>query len=166
MAHVDLLGLLALVTVGFGWGRPVPFNPYNLRDQKWGPAIVGGAGPFANAILILICAAALRLVGALAGLPPDNALVFFLAFMVRINAALLFFNLIPIPPLDGSKFLLSALSDPKHYRLRLALETRGPVYLLLLILADTVLFNGLVFGAFFGFLIGAVTRLFGLGDIL
>jgi len=166
VAHVDFLGLLALVTVGFGWGKPVPFNPYNLREQKWGPALVGAAGPFSNLLLIVIAAAALRIVLTATGLQADNALVFFLAFMVQINAALLFFNLIPIPPLDGSKFLLSALSSPKHYALRQALETKGPIYLLLLILGDSLIFNGLIFGTLFRAVVGVINAVFGLNGAI
>ncbi len=163
IAHVDLIGLLALITVGFGWGKPVPFNPYNLRDQKWGPVIVASAGPLANVLLFLISGVILKLLVVFTGLPMDNALLYFLAFMVQINAALFLFNLIPVPPLDGSKFLLSVLDHPKYARLRYTLETRGPLILLMVIVFDSFLFHGLIFGTILGGAISAATSIFGLG---
>jgi Zn-dependent protease len=161
LAHVDMLGLAAILTIGFGWGKPVPFNPYNLRNQKWGPVLVAFAGPLSNLVLFTITALTLRLLAP--SLSSGNALTTFLIVMAQFNAALFLFNLIPIPPLDGSKFLLSALDGPQHARTRFLLETRGPMYLLVLILADTFLLNGAIFGALFGGAIGFMFRLFGLG---
>ena len=161
IAHVDPIGLLALIAVGFGWGKPVPFNPYNLRNQKWGPSIVAGAGPLANVVLMLISGLLLRL---LAGrLPADNALGYFLMALVFINAILFLFNLIPIPPLDGSKFLLAALDKPQHARARFLLETRGPLILLFLILIDSLLFTGLIFGGLFSLAAALVGLIVGPG---
>ncbi len=94
--------------------------------------------------------------------PGDNALALFLISMIMINAALFMFNLIPIPPLDGSKFLLSALDHPRHARTRFMLETRGPVILMAIVLGDAFLLNGLIFGTLFGYLIRGITALFGL----
>ena len=54
LAHLDMIGTLMLLIVGFGWGKPVPFNPFNLKYPKWGPAIVALAGPFANLICVVI----------------------------------------------------------------------------------------------------------------
>lgn len=161
IAHVDPIGLLALISVGFGWGRPVPFNPYNLRNQKWGPSIVAAAGPSANVALMLVSGLLLRL---LAGrLPGDNALVYFLGALVFINAILFLFNLIPIPPLDGSKFLLAALDSPRHARTRFLLETRGPLILLFLILFDSLFFGDLVFGNLFRLAAALVNLIVGPG---
>ncbi len=157
VAHVDLLGLVALVTIGFGWGKPVPFNPYNLRNQKWGPSIVAAAGPASNVLLMLVSGLLLRFL--LPVMSSENALIFFLTALAYINAGLFLFNLIPLPPLDGSKFLLAALTHPKYARTRFLLETQGPMILLLTVLADSLLLNGLIFGNLFNlahFLVSAV----------
>lgn len=116
--HIDPIGsiilpvLLIFSNAGFvlGWAKPVPFNPYNLSDKKYGSAKVAIAGPASNFILALIFGLILRF------LPVDllvnyNIAVFaqLLSTIVWINLLLMVFNLIPIPPLDGSKVLLTFL---------------------------------------------------------
>ncbi len=97
LAHLDPFGTLLLFIAGIGWGKPVPFNPYNLTNQKWGPALVSFAGPGSNFLMALLTGLSLRF------LELDNfALVFFLSFFVWINLILGVLNLMPIPPLDGS----------------------------------------------------------------
>lgn len=86
----------------FGAAKPVPFNPYNFRNQKWGEAIVAFAGPLVNICLALIFAATIVLAPGL-GLPDSYATL--AASVVTLNLFLAFFNLVPIPPLDGSKIL-------------------------------------------------------------
>jgi len=110
--HIDLFGSIILPLlmifsgsgVIFGWAKPVPFNPYNLRDQKYGPAKVALAGPLGNLILAVMFASVLRLFPGI-----DSALVSFLGMIVYINLMLMVFNLLPIPPLDGSKVLAAFL---------------------------------------------------------
>ncbi len=105
--HVDLWGtivvplLLILSQAGFvfGWAKPVPVNYYNLRHGKWGPVIVALAGPLTNFVLLAVF-------GLLARVSPAGTALPYLFFtLASINAVLMFFNLIPIPPLDGSKVL-------------------------------------------------------------
>ncbi|MBU1348632.1 site-2 protease family protein [Patescibacteria group bacterium] len=146
IAHIDPFGLMALVTVGFGWGKPVPFNPYNLRDQKWGPVKVALAGPAMNLLVAILLGFLLRFVGI--WLSATNLLVQFLYVSIFINVALLLFNLLPIPPLDGSKLLLASLRGPEWARLRMWLETRGPWLLIGLVVLDAV-FGLDVFGTLF-----------------
>ena len=134
IAHLDLMGFVALVLIGFGWGKPVPFNPYNLRFQKWGSTLVAFAGPASNIISVVVFGTILKYTHTL--LPEGNLLIEFLVLLVVLNLVLFLFNLIPIPPLDGSKFLLSALAAPKYFRIRLILESRGPMILLLIIILD------------------------------
>ncbi|RJO59542.1 site-2 protease family protein [Candidatus Parcubacteria bacterium] len=105
LSHVDPFGLLALIFLGFGWGKPVPFNPYNLKFKRWGPALVSLAGPFSNLLGVIVFGLALRLVLQFTALPPDNLLITFLFLLVAFNIVLMIFNLLPIPPLDGSKLL-------------------------------------------------------------
>jgi len=104
LVHLDPFGTLLLLTVGIGWGKPVPFNPYNLRNQKWGSALVGLAGPTSNFLMALIIGLLLRF------LEPSNlGLFYFFSFFVWINIILGVFNLIPVPPLDGSHILFTIL---------------------------------------------------------
>jgi len=134
LAHIDPLGFVALLTVGFGWGKPVPFNPYNLKYPRWGPTLVALAGPGSNLILGLICALLFRFL--FPSLGEQNLLTVFLLYAAYLNFALMLFNLIPIPPLDGSKVLLSALADPRYQAARFFLETKGSMLLIGLIVLD------------------------------
>lgn len=105
--HLDpigsiLLPLLLVVTnspILFGWAKPVPYNPYNLRNQRYGNALVAGAGIATNLGLALGIGLLLRF------LPLEGPLIAILSYVVQINLILGVFNLIPIPPLDGSKIL-------------------------------------------------------------
>lgn len=159
LKHVDLLGFLMLLLVGFGWGKPVPFNPYNLKYPKWGPALVGLAGPLANLIGLIFFGIILKFLIMFGNLAPDNLLALFLTLLVIINLVLMLFNLLPIPPLDGSKVLLSILASPKYARTRFLLETRGPLILLGLIILDRIIGVN-IFGRLFGGIISAVYGLF------
>ena len=100
LAHLDAVGALFIFTMGFGWGKPVPFNPYNLRNKKWGPALVALAGPISNFIMAVLVGLLLRYLHLSGG-----ALLNFFVMFVWLNLMLGVFNLIPAPPLDGSHLL-------------------------------------------------------------
>lgn len=130
-AHIDPIGTLLLpiglflATGGrfmFAYAKPVPYNPYNLRNQQWGPALVGVAGPLTNFLLAAVCAAVIR-IAPLSGLAP------FMAIVVYANIMLMVFNLLPIPPLDGSKVLYALLPASAH-QLKATLERYGFMILL------------------------------------
>ncbi len=147
MVHVDPMGLLLAVVAGFGWAKPVPFNPHNLRVKKWGPTLVALSGPLSNFIQATVAAFALRATLA-SGFPMESPLIAFLGYYFLINTGLCLFNLLPLPPLDGSKLLLDALSAPQHAAKRLFLETRGPLILIGIMMLQ-VLFGISIFGIFF-----------------
>jgi len=132
-APVDILGALLIFFFGFGWARPVPINTRNFRNSKWGTVAVSLAGPGANFILALICA---FVVSAMEKFVPANTLTQFLYTVVymgvQLNVGLMVFNLIPIPPLDGSKVLMEFL--PPKYRFKMyTLERYFSIILLALI---------------------------------
>lgn len=137
--HMDLFGsillpILTFLSGGFiiGWAKPVPYNPYNLRSQKWGPALVALAGPGANIIIALIFGILIRS----AGIFPSSfypAIINTSSLIVLINITLAIFNLVPIPPLDGSKILFSIL--PYKWRdAQFFLEKYGFIILIFFIL--------------------------------
>lgn len=158
VAHIDPIGLLALVLVGFGWGKPVPYNRYNLRDQRLGPVAIAVAGPVSNLLMAIIAAVVFRIVAPELG--SENLLVLALQLFVMLNVALCLFNLIPIPPLDGSKLLLLALAGPHHARARTWIETRGSLLLIGVIVADAF-FNLGLFAAFSDLIRVVVIKLLG-----
>lgn len=149
LVHIDPMGLLLAVVAGFGWAKPVPFNPYNLRVQKWGPTLVAFAGPISNFLQAAIAAVGIRLAVS-SGFSAESLLVQFLGYYFFINIGLCFFNLLPIPPLDGSKLLLDALAAPQYARARFLIETQGPM-VLIGIMALQYLVNISIFGALFAF---------------
>lgn len=162
LSHIDWVGLLLLVSVGFGWGKPVPFNPHNLKYKKWGGTFVAIAGPASNLLLALVCGALFRGLAMYNVLPPDNALMFFLGFSVVINLILMVFNLIPIPPLDGSKFLFMLLDKPQHAELRHKLEIQGVWILLAVLIMDSILNLG-IFAGLFGWVQRVAVQILGSG---
>ncbi len=140
IAHIDPIGFLALVLIGFGWAKPVPFNPYNLvKSPRWGPVLVAFAGPLTNLFNVLFFGLILKFITSITGLAGYNLGIQFLNLLIVINVVLFVFNFIPIPPLDGSKILYSILNSPKYDQLKLKLETRGPIILILLLILDDFL---------------------------
>ncbi|TAK95105.1 site-2 protease family protein [Patescibacteria group bacterium] len=166
LRHLEIWGSLVvpilMITffhMGFGWAKPVPYNPYNLRDQKYGPALVGVAGPLSNILIAIVFGIAARLIyfpnsmvkveiisnffSAVSGggytelaqnIYGSFAAIFFLLFTMIgvVNVFLAFFNLIPIPPLDGSKLLFSLL--PINTEMKIMLEQFGFMFLLIILL--------------------------------
>ena len=140
IAHLDPLGSIALILAGFGWGRPVPVNPTALRSRRFGHLMVGLAGPAANFVVALASVIALRIAYPTSGFAFDVPFSLRLLYtLVVVNVILGVFNLLPIPPLDGST-LLSIVLPPSQQGIVRFLEQYGIFFLLgLLILAPNLL---------------------------
>ncbi|MFH0906734.1 MAG: site-2 protease family protein [bacterium] len=129
----------------FGWAKPVPYNPYNLRDQKYGSAKVAAAGPFANLLVALVFGLALRFMPL--QVLAFNGLAQIFSLIVFLNILLAVFNLVPLPPLDGSKILFTFL--PRSFdKTRMFLEQYGMIFLLFFIFFAFQLLLPLVFFIF------------------
>jgi Zn-dependent protease len=141
-AHIDPLGLIILALAGFGWGRPAPYNPYNLRFQRFGPALVALAGPTSNFLTVIIMVLLMKVLAGTGFYSPESSLFIFLSVLIQINLVLGIFNLIPIPPLDGSKLLFSLL-PPSSLQWQMNLEQMGPMLLLGIVMLDSFLGLGI-----------------------
>lgn len=111
--HLDFWGTVCLIVARFGWAKPVPVNPYNFRDRKAGMALTSLAGPFSNLIMAFLSLALLKLFGFVTGVPAllSTIVTNLLVVSAEINAGLFVFNLIPVPPLDGSRILAIFLPE-------------------------------------------------------
>ena len=146
--------------IGFGWAKPTPVNPMNLMYGRRGEAIVAAAGPISNLVLAAAAAIPLRYLIATPELASQLGLFFdILVLFVQINIVLMLFNLIPIPPLDGSKVLFAFLDRRTEYQIRPVLEQYGFLILLAVFflppggsIGGRVLLP--IFDAIFSFLVG------------
>lgn len=140
IVHIDRWGtiimplMLYVLSAGsfiFAYAKPVPYNPYNLKDQKWGPAMVGIAGPVSNLLVAGVFAGLIHFIAPGSNIFLASANESFLtvlgslfSIIVYANIILAIFNLVPIPPLDGSKILYALLPD-SAYKVREFLDKNG-----------------------------------------
>ena len=116
--HLDLFGTLCMIFVGFGWANPVPVNPNNFKNPKNGMALTAIAGPVSNLIMSFIAMIIYRVllfVGLANGSYPTVAMNVF-ALVVTLNLSLAVFNLLPIPPLDGSRIFNLFMSEKTYFK--------------------------------------------------
>jgi len=134
--HLDWFGsvilplLLYVTTSGafvIGWAKPVPYNPFNLKNPKTGAGLIAAAGPLSNFLLALLVSLFLKFSGINGIINP-----IFLQITVLLNLSLMVFNLVPIPPLDGSKILF-ALLPSKWFKFQFVLERYGIWFLIIFI---------------------------------
>jgi Zn-dependent protease len=132
--HIDPMGAIVFILSGFtfGWAKPVPVVPYYFREYKRGILWSAAAGPISNLILALGFGIIFRLISVVSDEQLADILSAFTSYAVIINCALAFFNLIPLPPLDGSKVLFGLLPDKYDYIIE-QLERVGPFGLMILI---------------------------------
>ncbi len=154
--HLDPVGsflfplILFILTRGngpiFGWAKPVPINPHNFKDQRWGQLKTAIAGPLSNILVAFLTGSLIRF-----SLVPE---IFsqYIAIIVIINLSLAFFNLLPIPPLDGSHVLLSFFPE-KAYQLKRMFQQYGVILLFLVIYFGMDIISPLTFKTF-SFIIG------------
>lgn len=178
LRHLDPIGTLALLLLGFGWARAVPVNPGNLRRTRQDMVLVALAGPGANLALAILCALILRWGTPLTGPFPTESdalmvgepLGLMAAFGLYINVILALFNLLPIPPLDGGRVLLNLLPEAPAAILR-RIEPFGLILIVFLVFGTSLwqaVFAPLVFqvvallaGPSFDMVLRTVQLLFG-----
>ena len=155
--HLDAFGsvilplLLALssVPVIIGWAKPVPVNPYNFRDQKWGEFKVALSGPATNFAIALVFGIIIRM---FYGFLPVNLIGFFV-IVVQLNLVLAFFNLVPIPPLDGSWILFHFLPE-NMFKVKMFLQQYGIAILVFFLVFGGPQIIGQIVDFFLGIIIG------------
>lgn len=121
LAHIDPVGLIAILLTGFGWGKPSVYDPYNLRNPRRDTMLIALAGPASNLILAVIFSLLFRI-------PALNFLSGLLSFLVVLNINLAIFNFIPVPPLDGSKIFLKTNPFRQQSSLLLLLLLVLPIF--------------------------------------
>ena len=135
LRHIDIMGLLMMIVFKFGWAKPVPVNMWKFKNPKKGMAITAAAGPIANLLIALVFLFLYGFLFALLHRPGRslNWLLEMLYITAYLSIALAIFNIIPIPPLDGSKVLFSCISDRSYTKL-MNYERYGMIILLVLVL--------------------------------
>ncbi|MEK9177695.1 MAG: site-2 protease family protein [Patescibacteria group bacterium] len=136
LKHIDPVGsivvplITSLAGFTFGWAKPVPYNPYNLKNKRQGEFLIALAGPLSNLLIALIFGIIIHFV--IVSATAITPFVEIASYIVIINIILAIFNLIPLPPLDGSKLLFSIL--PNQYgRARMVMEQYAPIFIIIVI---------------------------------
>lgn len=129
LAHLDPLGTLALLLIRFGWGKPVQFDPYNLRHPKRDSAIISLAGPMSNLLLATLLSLVLKF-----AIPDYSLISYFLISLISLNVILAVFNLVPVYPLDGEKILAGLLPPRTAAEYQSIMRQYGTIILIFMLL--------------------------------
>lgn len=167
-AHIDISGAIFFLLFGFGWGKPVPVNPVNFKHPRRDEALTALAGPLSNLITAMVFAIPIRYFSENGA--PENFGLTLLAFLslavFHLSIVLFIFNLLPIPPLDGSK-ILSLLVPDRHYHNYVYWMHKNVRYFMIFIFVDVfalrMIFGFSVVGTVIGFLYNVVSSLILLG---
>lgn len=149
--HLDLLGVVMMYAVGFGWAKPVPVNPTYFKNRRKGMLLVSLAGPLSNLILGFICMLICGLIQKLVSIKviviaSENmanimeSLIMFLLTLVLVNINIAVFNLLPVPPLDGSRLLSVLIPEESYYRFARYEQYIGLAFLALVIFVPNSIF--------------------------
>jgi len=170
--HIDPLGLLMMLLIGFGWAKPVPVDMRNFKHPKWYMAVTAVAGPVSNLLLAAIVMLILGLVSSSLGIIIDfnTGLTFYthetgliigniIRSTVTLSVALAVFNMLPFPPLDGSKVLFSLL--PEHFYYKVMRYERYGILVLLVVMNSELLFGVDIFRRTIGQLSGTIVNSMG-----
>lgn len=154
LKHFDLVGTLALIFFGFGWGKPVPFNPANLRYPKRDSALIALAGPMANLITAIVFAIPLKYLSttSLQSMPIYSLL----GHIFGISVLLFSLNILPFPPFDGSK-IIGIFVPRKYIPAYEEYLQKGVMYVIIFILFDSFILTNLVGFSLLGMIISYVT---------
>lgn len=166
LKHLDFFGSIILpITliltnspILFGWAKPVPYNPNNLKNPKLGSGLIGAAGPISNLSVAIIFGIITRLIFASAPFESTQVFLLLMNYIVYINVLLAIFNLLPIPPLDGSGILFSIL-PAGSYKIQEFLTRYGFVILIGLLLFGLLQFISPIIYTVFRLIIGPVALL-------
>src|SRR3989344_1405498 len=159
LKHIDMMGSIILPLFLFitrspiliGWAKPVPYNPFNLKNPKTGAALIGIAGPLTNLLLAIIFGILIRIFGVISNFQ-NGILIEFFQVIVFINVLLAIFNLVPIPPLDGSKALFAILPN-RYFGIQRFLEQYG-IFLLIAFIMFGFPFITPIIGLVYGLIVG------------
>jgi Zn-dependent protease len=151
--HLDPMGAILMIFTGFGWAKPVPINPNNFKNRKTGFALSALAGPVSNLILAYLSIVILRALS----LSPTRIPGLFLFYLAILNIGLGVFNLLPFPPLDGSRIFSLILPEKQYFKI---MKYEGVFFLALFILMQFSFFDSII-GAIQNFAFNALWFLTG-----
>ncbi|MDK2802518.1 MAG: site-2 protease family protein [Oscillospiraceae bacterium] len=168
--HLDIIGSIATLIFGFGWAKPVPVNARNFKNQKFGMAITAIAGPASNFLLAFIFLAILKIISIIpmtGNVGPISGVMQVLNIMITVNISIGVFNLLPIPPLDGSRVAMYFLPEKIYFQM---MQYEQILFIGLIILMSSPILNvpiqilsGIIFNIlnFFTSFIDIIGKLFG-----
>jgi len=140
LVHLDPFGTLMILFMHFGWAKPVPINPYNFRNFKKGIILTSLAGPISNFLMAIVGAFLARFIY----LSQNQDLITFIETFVLLNIVLALFNLLPFPPLDGSR-LITVFIPPKYDHISNFLERYGFFFLIGILLVFPSLISRMIY---------------------